>query len=823
MGKRGRRIAAIAALIAGLIAVAVWLASRRGATDAASADVGGAPSARASAKTSAGSAVEPKRWAAIEARRAGLDAKLPALTLRGRVVDRDDRPVAGADVVLEEPARATKTDEEGQFAFAELPPGAYRVDARKGADVAEPRPVVLGASSPAIVLRLYGGMRAQLEVVSAADERPIAGARVSMKMTYTYGRRAGLYSGTTDDRGLVELPGVSFNPHDVRVSAPGFVDRWMGPSFAERRGVLWRYRVELEPGAQITGKVVGPNGQAINGAVVEVKPFDRGYRATDESKRAAQFGTADPATMAVRGWGATTDASGAFRIGVSRGEWVVVATHADYAAAASDPVFVEGRDQTVEIALTAGAQVAGVVVDQADEPVPGARVEFRWGAAHDHVARIVQADGTGAFATRGLPAAPLEMVAISDTATGAPRDIDLTRPAPEHQRVVLVLDNAESITGVVVDAERGPVRDALVTVLQVPAADGALRAFPRMLRAGDDGRFEIRGVARGVDYHISAMRPQDRSFVRVEAWTLARAGDEVRIELPATGRVVGRVVKRGRGPVAGLSVVDPGGYNRALTDKRGRFEFTGLQPRTYRFRVSGPGITDAFVDGVEVGPGDRVDVGDVEVVAGRRVAGRVLAPDGSPVAVATLWLRVADRYQLRLQSREGGVFDTTAPDDVALTLEAEHELFGNSQPMDLAVGEDSSDLTVQLLSGGTIEGEAVQGGAPMAERPVLAWPGDGPRPAKPTRSAVTDDAGAFALANMPEGVYDVELLLPEDPSSIGTIYVYRQTVRVERGETVVVRFDASAGREGAEPMDMPQEPELPTRTPSHGSEAGHDH
>src|SRR5438309_2187305 len=87
----------------------------------------------------------------------------PATTLSGRLRERGGRPVAGGEVTVSEAdgaplPRSATTDNEGNFRFTAVLPGAYVVTARaEGYYPSEPRPVRVGKTPQTVDVRLDPG------------------------------------------------------------------------------------------------------------------------------------------------------------------------------------------------------------------------------------------------------------------------------------------------------------------------------------------------------------------------------------------------------------------------------------------------------------------------------------------------------------------------------------------------------------------------------------------------------------------------------------------------------------------------------------------
>jgi hypothetical protein len=93
-------------------------------------------------------------------------------SLAGQAVDKENRPVANASVVLLAPGQvlSTVTDQNGQYALNNMPPGDYRLMAfadGQDSDVADPS-FLQANLGKAVEVSLAPGERKNLSVTAAA-------------------------------------------------------------------------------------------------------------------------------------------------------------------------------------------------------------------------------------------------------------------------------------------------------------------------------------------------------------------------------------------------------------------------------------------------------------------------------------------------------------------------------------------------------------------------------------------------------------------------------------------------------------------------------
>jgi protocatechuate 3,4-dioxygenase beta subunit len=528
-----------------------------------------------------------------------------SLSLRGRVLDRDGAPIEGATVRLASPARELSTGAGGTFAFDELPAGAYLLSAHHQDRAAGPLRVHLDDGSGPVDLRLFAAARLRIRVVSAADSRPIAGARVQVRSTSMPGD-PDVRTGDTDADGVLEMRALAPGTWAVGAAAPGF--RTEDQPLPPQAGLDWSIELRLLPGAPVHGRVSDATGAPVAGAVVRAFPAEI---------ELLQVARPEPGRLAV-----VTDQAGAFTVpALETGAHSLVATHPAYLPGTSVALELDGRTPKhgVEIRLERGASVAGRVVDAAGVPVPGAVVRTN---AVDPVtpgAGSVHAlTGTGGeFLLAGLPEAEVDLVAATASASSDEHRVDLSA-TPVVEGVELALVFTDTIEGVVTDAEGAPIPDAqVVCVGEMRGAIGTRPILPETSDAA--GRFACRGLAPG-EYELTAMRPYPNNNISPwmrSAGAVALAGDhDVAIVIPDDGALTGTVYLADgtRARSFGVSL-DRGGEPRAIKSDDGRFHLDGLAPRSYDVEIGAPGARPVTVRGVLVPEGGAHDLGEIRLGA----------------------------------------------------------------------------------------------------------------------------------------------------------------------------------------------------------------
>ncbi len=241
-------------------------------------------------------------------------------------------------------------------------------------------------------------------------------------------------------------------------------------------------------------------------------------------------------------------------------------------------------------------------------------------------------------------------VRIQASAIGAAPSALIERelaPGESLEDITLVLRRGGAIEGIVLDSQDRPRKDAAV---DVDFSAAGLRLGSRRTMTSVDGSFRIECVAPG-PVSVSARGDRDwnsvsRVQVTVEDGQVAhvRLGGRDEGDLIVTGTV------RAKSPIAGAQIVflaqaegapDRDRYRTVKTDEAGRYEI--------RLAVPGPYFADVEAEGlarlrrtleIPDAPGTIVDFD----LPSSRVSGRVLDPDGQPLADVTVLIEPEGKW-----------------------------------------------------------------------------------------------------------------------------------------------------------------------------------
>lgn len=646
----------------------------------------------------------------------------PGATLRGIVQDPRGRPVPDAAIRWSGPGgdrlRALRmrlgrevpslsSGADGRFAISDLASGAplNLSVTREGYGEARLTGVVPGAdpAEPPVEVVLEPAFAVRGTVLDEAG-RPIAEASVALVTTqagWMQGgrlfRRPSRGQVTTDSEGRFELTAIETGKMRVEAQGQGFRRNGVDVEAAELKDVEG-IEIVLRPGATLSGRVAGPDGEAVQGARVTLSgdAEDSPFRLSDNT--------------------ALSDGDGEYTLsGLEEGRREVSVFAAGFLAADKGIEIQDGANRA-DLRLERALSVEGRVLDPQGRPAAGAQVSatFKDGS----IGTSSREDGT--FVLSGLRPGSYQ-IAADDSRYGPSEPVPVElgsaaapvgggKPgAPAARGIELRLTEGGAVRG----------RVAGLTFEQLPGVSVvASRADedgdPRFFEARDasldyQGEYRIAGLEPG-EWRIAA-RLRSRS---AEGRVTVRAGGESRLDLefPAGESVSGRVTRAGA-PLPRASVVLQPLAGRASgfaqTDSRGAFRIEGLEAGPYRLEILAFGSALHHRREVELPAAGEIVVD----LTGSPVRGRVVdAGSRAPIARVVVGLRRDEDGdggrglpQVGAETDDAGnfLFEDVSPGK--LTLTASREGYTRAErPLELS-DEGVDGVVVELQS---TEGQKVR-------------------------------------------------------------------------------------------------------------------
>jgi protocatechuate 3,4-dioxygenase beta subunit len=497
---------------------------------------------------------------------------------------------------------------------------------------------------------------------------------------------------------LSRIPVSAYSP---LVSSPGVLSSRVptGPAAAESRGLT----------ATVTGEVVDEQGSPVVDAEVEAAPGIQG--AVPHRAR--------------------TDAGGRFAIPglYEGGPYVLRASHRGFAPESRS--VTPSRTMTgYRLTLRPGATAFGTVVDEAGRPVAGARIELLNYEANFHPYRSISKPD-GSFRISDLPAKVLELrVARRGFPLLKQTGIEFSRGA-RIDLGRLALPAGKPFQGKALDPQGRPLAGARVFAIYAGdspfllGASGDSGLEPETL-TGPDGGFEIPRIGPGT--YLSVCLPGYQPSLLFIPLPPSEPRRFVLAPAPPRPRISSRVLDEAGRPVAGARITlgDPEYLERDRTAlapcrKAGPLEWTTDAAGRFAFDLPESGEAELWVRAPgylrEIRKVAEGQTGGVDIVLrrGATVAGRVFAPDGSPVPGARVYA-TQDGGAAETVTDAQGRYRLVTVEPGWRELWADHPDLGEARRrLELAAGTRRLDLTLDGREEPAITGRVVgTDGEPLA-------------------------------------------------------------------------------------------------------------
>jgi protocatechuate 3,4-dioxygenase beta subunit len=683
----------------------------------------------------------------------------PGATLRGLVVDARGNAIAGAEVrakaatrellpmiTVRDPGPADAVSgADGAFALEDRSPG-------ESLDITVSHPGYGPGSAPGVAVPREAPVRIVLQDTSRVsgravdpDGKPVAGAAIYLseeESTSIAGESLQVPSGRahrglTDDDGGFVLDGVSPGPIALYAQAPHRQHAELKNLEVKAGQDLANVELVLPPSAVVEGRVLAPDGRPVVGAEVAV---------VQAAQNDFQRGAAP---------GAITDGDGRYRLeGVPSGKQTLEARAEGYRRAARD-VEVSARTAAVDFELERGLEVSGRVVDDAGNPLPGARLMLLAGRSFSPNAPRTLSGADGAFRLSGLQDGAYTLRALKDGYAGDPQGVAVTLAGSPVSGLEVRLSAGGTITG-----HLSGVEFSQLSRVRVWAGSEFNSG-----RVDPEGTYQIVHLPPG-DWTVAAVVPDTPLHAEGHV-TLEAGAAEARLDLNlGGGHTLSGVVLSNGEPLAGASLVlrrrQTVTEQSAASDHEGSFRFGGLEDGAYDLDVSTPRGA-RHRESVEMA-GDQTIRVELRTAS---LAGRVIdAEDSSPVAGAAIDLAAAAAEGLAspfsdVTTDARGAFRVPEVGDGAWTLKTSHEGYAPDERQVRVDGSALDDLEIRLkpTQGVTVEALLPSGQPPERLR-VAALGGGG----QVVASGVfpTGENGRTRVSNVPPGSW---LLLVEGDQS----------------------------------------------------------
>ena len=654
-------------------------------------------------------------------------------------------------------------------------------------DPAAPASPVFAAASPSLQL---SELRFAFRVVDATNDAPLSGIRLTLHETAEYpGRTTNEFVTDRNGFGLLPPPGAEQKNWSYRVEVfqDGYVPKYV--SWSASQGDVFGefprdYTTKLERGVTIGGVVVSENSEPISGARVVFTVTGSSPGASKDRERLTMMGEYHQEVTDAEGRWTCNHVPEQFgmitwRL-IHRGHQDVTygttAPEADRSFGFTRLPKADYRAGRALMPMKRGLVVAGIVVDEAGQPVMNAKVTQGRDFTRRSEANLLT-DGEGRF--RFQNAREKETTLTVHASGFAPQDRKLN-PGADLEEQNFTLSKGGVLRGRVLDESSQPIAKATVRVASDSTGSDT---FEWRAKTDEEGRFEWLNApltpqkysASASDYdsksalelptdgveHVITLTKNTRQRLRLTT----RAFDAETKQLIETFKVA---VAEAQAPVTNGTSIMGLGFSTPRPKGEGRAGTCTVTLSSYTTRFAAEVQADGYLPtrhtNVNSGQGELTL--DFELKKGKAIRGVVRSPDGQPVPGAQVML-LAEHDQIQMHhpaqfQAEGSPIAGRAQTDAqgrftfAPKLEMHNVIASHALGFaEVSVDDLQSTEEIILQPWGRVEGVLRVGSQPVAEQAVrmenFYWRFGGWPTLMIRLEAKTDAVGCFVFEGVPPG------------------------------------------------------------------------
>jgi len=657
----------------------------------------------------------------------------PLAGIRGRIVDENQQPVAGAFVwsgsaSFTPPSGLVITGQNGSFNAprSEMDP-AVIFAVKSGYAIGTSGPLTEGKND--ITVPLPRGFPLQIRVIDR-QRKNVEGANVAAQRGRMDEPAAVRYQAvceealsrtcrTTGSDGTVNLR-VTEGTYEVRVSGPSIVTKTRPQTITAQSSPI---TIDVDRGVEVSGRVAFGDGSPVAGASVMTVPLSNATRSEDDG------------TFTLRN--------------LPPGKISIVANSTDQQR--GEPVEVIAPARNVSLTIPTPARIEGRVFDKSTN---GPITDFQVEVSRRQGMGIVSSGGNspsfhsddGTFTLDPVTPGPIQLrVTAAGYAPGRLSD--------------LTTEEGKTLRGIEVPLERGGQVRGRITARGDPVSGVFVRTDTEFTSTQSDnnGEYEIDSLAAG-EQTLNFSR---QGFLRQRKRADVARGKETRldVEMDRGSELHGRVTDKAGHPVAGtrimalLSTGQYGGQPPVHSEADGSFTLAGLAEGRYTISAQKEGYVTARVNDVNV-PSEASLVLTLET--GGTISGRV---SGLSEAELSMTRVVAT-------SGGGGTFsETTANADGTFVLngvaDGRMSVFASIRGASMrqsvpkvvdVVNGSAPNVDIDFQEGIKISGRVTQAGVPV-QFGYVTFSGGG----HPSRNGQISAEGRYEVNGLAAGNYDIRV------------------------------------------------------------------